>query len=132
MLKASHSSLAEHNVRGRGGRKRQSGWRLVNAVLLDKCLHYLRVEGFTALTLIPGVKASVPHLRIGNKLLLAAPQLPFGPVQEWRLCTCVAPSRVRLRLGYLPALSSCVFLEGCRNQPALVWFCFLSIKGLRL
>ena len=54
-------------------------------VLVDKGLHYMRVKGFTALPLIPGVRASVPHLRTGNKLLLTAPQLPFGPVQEWKL-----------------------------------------------
>lgn len=45
----------------------------MNVVLVDKVLHYLRVKGFTALPLIPGVRASVHHLRIGNKLLLTAP-----------------------------------------------------------
>lgn len=60
-------------MRERGGKKRQSRWRSVNVVLVDKVLHYLRVKGFTAQPLIPGVRASVHHLRIGNKLLLTAP-----------------------------------------------------------
>lgn len=99
-------------------------------VLVGKGLHYLRVKGFTALPLIPGVRASVPHLRIGNKLFLAAPQFPFRLVQELKLCPCT----VGLCLGWdlFPALSSYAFLEGCSNQPVLAWFCFLSIKGSSL
>lgn len=54
-------------------------------VLLDKGLHYLRVKGLTALPLIPGVRASVPHLQIGNTLFLAAPRFPFRLVQELKL-----------------------------------------------
>lgn len=72
-LTASRSSLVEHHVRGRGGRKRQSRWRSANVVLVDKGLHYPGVKGFTVLPLIPGVRASVLHLRIGNRLLLSAP-----------------------------------------------------------
>lgn len=84
-------------------------------VLVDKGLHYLRVKGFTALPLIPGMRALVPHLRIGNKLLLAAPQLPFGLVQKWRLSLYVQSTWHSEAVTGLRSLSSTVILCVCRG-----------------
>lgn len=57
-------------------------------------LRYLTVKGFTAVPLIPGVRASVPHLRIGNKLLLTVSQLR-------NLWSCSGTETVSVRARHL-------------------------------
>lgn len=80
-------------------------------VLAEKGLHYLRVQGFAALLLLPSVGASIPHLQVANKLLLTAPQLPLRAAQEWRVSLCMTSGTVGPQLGrhLFPALPSCAF-----------------------
>ena len=78
-------------------------------MLVDEGLHYVRVRGFTALPPIPGMKALVPCLRTGNKLLLAALRLPFGFVQEWKLSLYVHSTwHSEAMAGLRPLLSTVI------------------------
>lgn len=66
MLNFCRAQCKGERRRERTGRRR----RPAKAEHVAKGLHYLRFKGFAALPLTPGVRASVPYLQAGNKLLL--------------------------------------------------------------
>lgn len=95
----------------------------------DKGLHYLRVKGFTALLLIPSVRHQFHTCRLQTScfsLLHNSPQTSSGTegvsVHDIWHCGAVAG------LSSLSCTAILCFLEGCRMQPVLVWFC-LSLRN---